>query len=315
MRRFSLEFQHSVDHFMRYLRFSSEDSTYEKAVSECHSIKESSLFTEGLLLKCIDLKPLFPYLHFAHFSSPDYTGRTGEVTQVIRDCGASPNSQYGCYDEVYTIQKAATSTENRLPAHRHAGYIVIGFKLLDDASKPQALEKTWLQWSGAREIYKYSPRNWNLRRISLLRHPNVYRNGQPRPFAYVLLCEYSSILHPSNTVQALDMCERMRVRNCGHVALYQVHTAYNSLPQVPLIGQSSPRVVKRNPMLRGFSQDVESTESRRQKLRPMRDRSFGYMEEENFESFPGSLQKYDHYGSATINSLSPHSRSPQTYVD
>ncbi|CAJ0939366.1 unnamed protein product, partial [Mesorhabditis belari] len=263
--------------------FSSEDSTYEKAVSECHSIKESSLFTEGLLLKCIDLKPLFPYLHFAHFSSPDYTGRTGEVTQVIRDCGASPNSQYGCYDEVYTIQKAATSTENRLPAHRHAGYIVIGFKLLDDASKPQALEKTWLQWSGAHIRI-------DIETVNLVR------------------------LHMFCCV-TLDMCERMRVRNCGHVALYQVHTAYNSLPQVPLIGQSSPRVVKRNPMLRGFSQDVESTESRRQKLRPMRDRSFGYMEEENFESFPGSLQKYDHYGSATINSLSPHRRSPQTYVD
>ncbi|CAJ0569903.1 unnamed protein product, partial [Mesorhabditis spiculigera] len=159
--------------------------------------------------------------------------------------------------------KAATSAENRLPAHRHAGYIVIGFKLLDDASKPTALEKTWLQWSGAREIYKYSPRNWNLRRISLLRHPNVYRNGLPRPFAYVLLCEYGSILHPANTVQALDMCERMRVRNCGHVALYQVHTAYNSSPQT-VVSQSSPqRVVKRNPMLRGFSQDVESTEARR----------------------------------------------------
>ena len=57
--------------------------------------------------------------------------------------------------------------------------------------------------------------------------PSSYRNGQPRPFVYVLLCEYGSILHPSNTVQALDMCERMRVRNCGHVALYQVLIDYN----------------------------------------------------------------------------------------
>lgn len=35
------------------------------------------------------------------------------------------------------------------------------------------LEKSWLNWSGAREIYKYSPSNWNLRRISLHRISNI----------------------------------------------------------------------------------------------------------------------------------------------
>ncbi|PIO54589.1 hypothetical protein TELCIR_24044, partial [Teladorsagia circumcincta] len=50
----------------------------------------------------------------------------------------------------------------------------------------------------------------------------IRRNRSPsRPFAYILMCEYGSILHPSNTILALDMCERLRVRNCGHIALYQ----------------------------------------------------------------------------------------------
>ncbi|PIO75681.1 hypothetical protein TELCIR_02265 [Teladorsagia circumcincta] len=93
-----------------------------------------------------------------------------------------------------------------------------------DKSVPQhALEKSWLSWSGAREIYKHSPRGWNLRRISLRRNLTVNRTPS-RPFAYILMCEYGSILHPSNTILALDMCERLRVRNCGHIALYQKRT-------------------------------------------------------------------------------------------
>ncbi|KIH44201.1 hypothetical protein ANCDUO_25780 [Ancylostoma duodenale] len=41
----------------------------------------------------------------------------------------------GSYEEVYSIQKTTTAGDTRLPSNRHAGYIVIGFKLLDDSSK------------------------------------------------------------------------------------------------------------------------------------------------------------------------------------
>ncbi|CAB3398093.1 unnamed protein product [Caenorhabditis bovis] len=245
-------------------RFAQEDPLHEKAINECHAIQEKSDFAEGVLLKCIDKKR--------------------------------------SYDEVYSIQKTATAGECRLPAHRHAGYIVIGFKLLDDATKQQTLEKTWLSWSGAREIYKHSPRSWNLRRISLMKCPSNPRNGgASRPFAYILMCEYGSILHPSNTIQALDICERLRVRNCGHIALYQVHTAYsNPIPRQstsnspsrssPFASQSTTS--KRAQMMRGFSQDVDvqqqiemSSMARRNRMLRTRERSFQYPDEYYHSSY------------------------------
>ncbi|CAO4377914.1 unnamed protein product [Caenorhabditis nigoni] len=272
-----------------------QDPAYEKAVAECHVIQEKKDFHEAVILKCIDNKPLFPYMHFAQFRNVDYTHRVKQISDLARECSPTHGSLYGCYDEVYSIQKTASVGENRLPAHRHAGYIVIGFKLLEDAGKQGNLEKTWLQWSGAREIYKHSPRSWNLRRISLMRCPTHHKNGvAQRPFAYILMCEYGSILHPSNTIQALDICERLRVRNCGHIALYQVLTAYTS-PGPRTSAHNSPSrqaaafaqsaAAKRAQMLRGFSQDVEpqpvpeSSTMRRNRMLRTRERSFQYPDE------------------------------------
>ncbi|CAB3398091.1 unnamed protein product [Caenorhabditis bovis] len=283
-------------------RFAQEDPLHEKAINECHAIQEKSDFAEGVLLKCIDKKPLFPYLHFAQFRNPDHLHRMRQIAECVRECSPTQGSLYGSYDEVYSIQKTATAGECRLPAHRHAGYIVIGFKLLDDATKQQTLEKTWLSWSGAREIYKHSPRSWNLRRISLMKCPSNPRNGgASRPFAYILMCEYGSILHPSNTIQALDICERLRVRNCGHIALYQVHTAYsNPIPRQstsnspsrssPFASQSTTS--KRAQMMRGFSQDVDvqqqiemSSMARRNRMLRTRERSFQYPDEYYHSSY------------------------------
>ncbi|RCN52007.1 hypothetical protein ANCCAN_01795 [Ancylostoma caninum] len=226
---------------------------------------------------------MFPYLHFSQFQSPDHAQRLGEIDGLIRECRVFPGSLFGSYEEVYSIQKTTTAGDTRLPSNRHAGYIVIGFKLLDDSSKQQNLEKSWLSWSGAREIYKHSPRTWNLRRISLRRCLSTTRSSS-RPFAYILLCEFGSILHPSNTLQALDMCERLRVRNCGHIALYQVHTSYSAASSCSRkVYSNSLAVTKRQAMIRGFSHDVEapppgSTEERRSRMR-IREHSFQYPDE------------------------------------
>ncbi|WKY09161.1 hypothetical protein Q1695_001932 [Nippostrongylus brasiliensis] len=266
--------------------FVAEDPLYEKAIAECCIIKESSSFSEGILLKCIDKQPMFPYLHLSQFHSVDLDKRRREIDDVVKECHVFPGSLFGAYEEVYSIQKTTTTHDTRLPSNRHAGYIVIGFKLLDDSSKQHNLEKSWLSWSGAREIYKHSPRSWNLRRISLRKHSMV-RNRSPssRPFAYILLCEFGSILHPSNTIQALDMCERLRVRNCGHIALYQVHTAYSSATTTARkLYTNSVVSIKRQQMMRGFSQDVEaapssdSVDDRRSRLRN-REQSFQYPDE------------------------------------
>lgn len=265
--------------------FSVEDPLYEKAIAECCIIKESPSFCEGILLKCVDNQPMFPYMHFSQFQSCDCQQRQREMDDVVKECRVFPGSLFGSYDEVCSIQKSTTASDTRLPTNRHAGYIVIGFKLLDEPSKQQNLEKSWLSWSGAREIYKHSPRNWNLRRISLRRHVPTSRSTST-PFAYILMCEFGSILHPTNTIQALDMCERLRVRNCGHISLYQVHTAYTAATtSARKVYSNSAAAVKRQAMIRGFSHDVESappdestTEDRRSRLR-VREHSFQYPED------------------------------------
>ncbi|VDM60285.1 unnamed protein product [Angiostrongylus costaricensis] len=257
--------------------FAAEDPVYEKAIAECCVIKESTSFSNGILLKCIDKQPLFPYLHFSQFQSFDQCSTLREIEEVVKACRVYESSLFGTYEEIYSIQKTVTTNaDSRLPSNRHAGYIVIGFKLLDDSSKQQTLEKSWLSWSGAREIYKYSPRTWSLRRIGL-------RNGQlsSHPFAYILMCEYGSILHPTNTIQALDMCERLRVRNCGHIGLYQVHTTYAAETSSARSATNSLAASKRQAMMRGFSQDVESvqlqsTADRQSRMRSIRDHSFQY---------------------------------------
>uniref|UniRef100_A0AC34R2K2 Uncharacterized protein n=1 Tax=Panagrolaimus sp. JU765 TaxID=591449 RepID=A0AC34R2K2_9BILA len=291
--------------------FTREDYCLDKALAECNSIKARNGFQDGILLKCIDAKPMFTYLHYSIFDA----GSAGKINGLIRDLDPSPKSQYGAYEELFAIQKSASSPETALPSNRHSGFIVSCFKLLDDNCKQHNLEKTWLSWSGAREIYKYAPRNWNLRKITLHRHSVL--NGKTRMFAYVLMCEFGNILHPSNTIQALDMCERLRARNCGHIALYQVQFNYGqpfgytqpspmSHPaptpglgpwNSPGVSRTSPipsRRMARNPMLRGYSQDVEAsseTSRRRSALLRLRDHSLGY----DLEEPPNSRFNYQNY--------------------
>ncbi|VDK87398.1 unnamed protein product [Litomosoides sigmodontis] len=255
-----------ADEYGRIDQWSIECSL-SRAIAECNVIRRNSYFSEGILLKCIDSKPLYLYLHYALFKNPDYHVRIAQIDQTIRELNDRPKSQFGAYDEIYAIQKASSISSNKLPSHRHAGYIIILFKLLDEQTRHENLEKSWLNWSGAREIYKYAPRNWNLRRIVLHKLPAARRKTF-RPFAYVLFCEFESILNPSNRLQALDMVERLRVRNCGYISLYQVQWSYGHMSNCneTSSSKSSNELLampngswNRNLLLRGFSQDCEQT--------------------------------------------------------
>ncbi|EPB78620.1 hypothetical protein ANCCEY_02258 [Ancylostoma ceylanicum] len=212
---------------------------------------------------------MFPYLHFSQFQSPDHAQRQGEIDGLIRECRVYP----AMFPYLHFSQFQS-------PDHAQRQGEIDG---LIRECRQQNLEKSWLSWSGAREIYKHSPRTWNLRRISLRRCLSTTRSSS-RPFAYILMCEFGSILHPSNTLQALDMCERLRVRNCGHIALYQVHTSYSASSSCSRkVYSNSLAAAKRQAMIRGFSHDVEtpppvSTEERRSRMR-MREHSFQYPDE------------------------------------
>ncbi|EJD73875.1 hypothetical protein LOAG_18737 [Loa loa] len=244
---------------------STTESLLNRAIAECNIIRSNPYFSDGILLKCIDSKPLYLYLHYALFKNPDHDMRIAQIDHAIHELHNQPKTQFGAYDETYAIQKTSSLAGYKLPSHRHAGYIIILFKLLDEQTRHENLEKSWLSWSGAREIYKYSPRSWNLRRIVLHKMPTSKKKNF-RPFAYVLFCEFGNILNPSNRLQALNMVERLRVRNCGYISLYQVQWSYGRISNSHETPSNSQELLsvpegkwERNLMLRGFSQEVEPT--------------------------------------------------------
>ncbi|KAM3717708.1 Uncharacterized protein ACO02O_01725 [Dirofilaria immitis] len=270
---------------------STTESSLNHAIAECNVIRSNPYFTEGILLKCVDSKPLYLYLHYAIFKNPDHDIRIGRIDQAIHELHNRSKSQFGAYDEIYAIQKTSSITGNKLPTNRYAGYIIILFKLLDEQTKHESLEKSWLNWSGAREIYKYSPRNWNLRRIVLHKMP-ISTKKNYHPFAYVLFCEFGSILNPSNRLQALDMVERLRVRNCGYISLYQVQWSYGQVSNSLEASSTSQKLLpipdgrwERNLMLRGFSQEVEPTINNISPSANSRKHSSNSMGKQTFQSY------------------------------
>uniref|UniRef100_A0AC35UIA1 SET domain-containing protein n=1 Tax=Rhabditophanes sp. KR3021 TaxID=114890 RepID=A0AC35UIA1_9BILA len=268
----------SDDMFSSFKQFGLVDNenkrieALDKAIAQCNNVRNLPRFKEGILLKCLDKNPTFPYLNYSIFKGDSYAERTMTINNYIHSVSNYSKSQYGPYEEVFTINKMGSIGSFNLPTnrHAHAGFIINSFKIID-SNRTESLEGSWLIWSGASVIYKSSPRNWNLRKISLVRCAG--RSGFKKDnFDYVLLCEFGNIFHPNNTIKALDMCERLKTRNCGHISLYQIKYAFES-EQIqgmgsmtnynsPIHARPSPtslQTSKRNPLLRGVSQDVGST--------------------------------------------------------
>lgn len=111
----------------------------------------------------------------------------------------------------------------------NTGYIIIVFKLLNYDQK-EMLESSWFEWSGAKQIYKYSPTSWNIKRItfhSLIKGSNELNNDFKKEFDFILINEFGNLMSPENIVPACNMVERLRLRYCGHVGIYKPHYSYS----------------------------------------------------------------------------------------
>lgn len=134
----------------------------------------------------------------------------------------------GVYEELSSMVRKSDKIELRLPTNRHTGYIVAAFKLLN-YEHLETMEKNWLEWSGAKDLYKCSPKSWNLKRMTfhkLLAEPNHQSHGSGGSFVFVLLCEFANLMNPENIVMGCDMVERLKLRYCGHVGLYRAQCTY-----------------------------------------------------------------------------------------
>lgn len=107
-------------------RFKREDSSLDRALAECNRIRMKAGFNQGLLLKSVETNPMFPFLHYAVFDSKN------NVT-IKEDAYLNESkSIFGLYEELFAIQKSSTFIQpSTLPAHRHSGFIISNFKILD----------------------------------------------------------------------------------------------------------------------------------------------------------------------------------------
>ncbi|KAL3083128.1 hypothetical protein niasHS_010930 [Heterodera schachtii] len=306
-------------------RFSSNHSppfSESHFLAQIDPIRQCPSLSRALLLRCVDPEPLYPFLHCATFDSGETSAEMAEEMNRM----SAGKAEFVSFEEVIALERPAAgdngfgtspaSVPPSLASTIHSGFIVLCFRLLDGQTGSNSqLENTWLSWTGANEIYKYSPRSWQLRRLSFLRRVpfsavRSFPSSSPCPsspfaFSYLLICEFGSILHPNNAVGALDMCERLRTRNCGTVSLYQVRHRFATPSNVSAFSSSSPfdghfssptmanslsphwspQQIRRNTAVHrlnrmGYSQEVPDRANgmaqRRSTLLRMRERSLGW---------------------------------------
>ncbi|EJW73976.1 hypothetical protein WUBG_15115 [Wuchereria bancrofti] len=116
---------------------STTETSLNRAIADCNTIRCNPLFSEGILLKCVDSKPLYLYLHYALFKNPDHEIRVAQIDQAIHKLNDRPKSQFGITVHMMKFMqfKKTSISDHKLPTHRHAGYIIVLFKLLDGQTK------------------------------------------------------------------------------------------------------------------------------------------------------------------------------------
>ncbi|KAL3985224.1 hypothetical protein ACH3XW_37735 [Acanthocheilonema viteae] len=75
-----------------------------QAIAECNTIRNNPYFSEGILLKCIDSKPLYLYLHYTLFKNSDHDMRIAQIDQTIHELHGRPKSQFGIITFFFLIR-------------------------------------------------------------------------------------------------------------------------------------------------------------------------------------------------------------------
>ncbi|XP_026688147.1 uncharacterized protein LOC113472557, partial [Diaphorina citri] len=123
----------------------------------------------------------------------------------------------GVYREVRCITPEDQLTSWSVPSPHHKGYIMLGFKSLDNSFN-KVMVDSWKDWTGARYIYMYLPDELGLSKITF------YHREAPDSldmFMYIVLVECNCITTPERQMLLLDFAQRMRVeRMSGYVSVY-----------------------------------------------------------------------------------------------
>ncbi|GFY06374.1 uncharacterized protein TNCV_3651611 [Trichonephila clavipes] len=117
------------------------------------------------------------------------------------------------YEEVASIVKPSLDCLSQEPVTDHTGYIISAFRVFPGEDR-EKLEKNWLTWTGARQVYNSLPKHLGLKRLTF--HKKLFPDGG---ITYVLMCECSTLVE--HVTEALVFVDHLRARCCGYTALYR----------------------------------------------------------------------------------------------
>ncbi|GFY51111.1 uncharacterized protein TNIN_253151 [Trichonephila inaurata madagascariensis] len=117
------------------------------------------------------------------------------------------------YEEVASIVKPSLDCLSQEPVTCHTGYIISAFRVFPGEDR-EKLEKNWLTWTGARQVYNSLPKHLGLKRLTF--HKKLFPDGG---ITYVLMCECSTLVE--HVTEALVFVDHLRARCCGYTALYR----------------------------------------------------------------------------------------------
>lgn len=177
---------------------------------------------EGLLLMNVERNSQFPFVTYlvcdAARSDP-----LRLILQMESHQDAGPDGERlhhtAVYDEVATIARPPVDVVPRKPTSSKTGYILSAFRVFPGEDR-EKLDRSWLLWTGARQIYRRLPPHLGLRRITF--HKKIC--PQDHGITYVLLCECPTLM--DYVPEACVLVDQLRARCCGYTALYRVVDAF-----------------------------------------------------------------------------------------
>jgi len=179
------------------------------------AMQQHDQFLEGMLLKNVDDKSAFPYLHYVVFN----TNRDGGFKHdpqwekvVDEGYGYGQTKNRSAFREMYTFIEPSLPFLPKRSNNPNVAYIVSAFKTLGGLD---ALDQTWSIWSGADFIAANAPAALKLQRLTL--HKRTDTRGT---FTYVLVCELSEGL--ADVMRTREFIEQIKCRECGFTSLFTV---------------------------------------------------------------------------------------------
>lgn len=177
---------------------------------------------EGLLLMNVERNSQFPFVTYlvcdAERSDPFRI-----ILQMESHQDPGPEGERlhhtAAYEEVATIARPPVDVVPRKPTTSKTGYILSAFRVFPGEDR-EKLDRSWLLWTGARQIYRRLPPHLGLRRITFHKKICPADHG----ITYVLLCECPSLM--DYVPEACVLVDQLRARCCGYTALYRVVDAF-----------------------------------------------------------------------------------------